>query len=560
MSYIQIQRGGPSNQDARYVYLAWNEWDSDRRRSVQHRFYVGRLVEDGRVLVNKKFSGDQIIFVTLDDLHAHAKDRQAFEIWLRGTACGPAFTGGVARVAIVGDVWVVRHLADASGLSLLLREVFGEEEAEAWLGLAAHQMVTGHALYRAEAWLSQREFPKAWKGPLVSESAVHGFVARVGSDVGRREAFLERWVARHKGTGALLHDITSVSSYSPSLELAEWGYNRDDEALPQVNFSLAATPEGMPLFYRVIPGSIPDVRTLAISLQLARAYGLDKLSVSLDRGFYSRSNLGELCQVEAGLLIGVPWSVKEAQAMFKRQAARLKSPRHGFLYAGAALRHVSESWTLDGQMFSAHLYFDPARHTEQALRFEKTVRDLAAKAQKETFRNRRVAALWLGENAGKHAACLGITKGPDGKPRIAAKPAAIATATARVGYSVILTRGREPNHEIAERVLEDYRARDVAEKLFDAFKTEDGQYRLRTAHDASVQGRFFLGFLTLILRAELENRMRAASLHRSGTTSGILDELAKVKALVTRAGQRILLEVSKRQRLLLAALKLPEFA
>ncbi|MEI7901576.1 MAG: hypothetical protein WCK89_15095, partial [bacterium] len=56
-----------------------------------------------------------------------------------------------------------------------------------------------------------------------------------------------------------------------------------------------------------------------------------------------------------------------------------------------------------------------------------------------------------------------------------------------------------------------------AETLFDAFKTEHGQYRLRTANDESVQGRFFLGFATLILRAELEKRMRAADLHKSMT-------------------------------------------
>jgi hypothetical protein len=67
----------------------------------------------------------------------------------------------------------------------------------------------------------------------------------------------------------------------------------------------------------------------------------------------------------------------------------------------------------------------------------------------------------------------------------------------------------------AETVLRDYRARDTAEKLFDAFKTEHGQYRLRTTNDASVQGRFFLDFATLILRAELEKRMRAADLHVS---------------------------------------------
>jgi len=121
----------------------------------------------------------------------------------------------------------------------------------------------------------------------------------------------------------------------------------------------------------------------------------------------------------------------------------------------------------------------------------------------------------------------------------------------------VLTQGRETAAETAESVLGDYRARDTAEKLFDAFKTEDGQYRLRTASDPSVQGRFFLGFLTLILRAELEKRMHTAQLHRSMTTANVFDELAKIKALRTRQGSRILLEVSKKQRALLSSLNLP---
>jgi len=100
----------------------------------------------------------------------------------------------------------------------------------------------------------------------------------------------------------------------------------------------------------------------------------------------------------------------------------------------------------------------------------------------------------------------------------------------------------------------------VAEKLFDAFKTEHGQYRLRTASDESVQGRFLLGFATLVLRADLEKRMRAANLHRTMTDAAVLDELGKAKSLTTVRGNRVLLEVSKKQRTLLAALKAPELA
>src|SRR3990172_9992237 len=101
MSYIQIQKGGKGTENGtKYVYLAWNEWDSRRRTSVQHRFYVGRIGEDGTVIVNKKFSGGGDVRVTEDDVRRRATDRASFEAWLRETAAGPALSGGVARVDI----------------------------------------------------------------------------------------------------------------------------------------------------------------------------------------------------------------------------------------------------------------------------------------------------------------------------------------------------------------------------------------------------------------------------------------------------------------------------
>jgi hypothetical protein len=502
MSYVQVQPGGKSNaQGAKYVNLAWNEWDPKRKRSVQRRFYVGRMVPDGdAVLLNKRFTGGGEVRIPMDELRVRAADHAGFEAWLRTRAGGTATAEGVARVDITDDAWLVRHLAGASGLEEELARVFGPAEGGALAGLAAHQFVTGHALYRAEAWLSQREFPEPWQGPLVSESAVHGFLARVGEDVSRREAFLECWVQRHKGGAAVVFDTTSVSSHSPSLELAEWGYNRDDESLPQVNFALAATPEGMPLFYRVLPGSIPDVRTLATTLRLARDYGLERLGLSLDRGFYSAANLRELLGLDCALVLGAPWSVSQAQALFKRHRARLESPRHAFLHGGTPLRHVADAWHQDGATLSAHLFFDPSRHAASALRVEKHVFGLVEKAAGETFHTWREATAWIAENAGTRAACLRVAAGEGGVPRVVPKPNRVAVSTSRAGYTLVLTRGRELGEETPEAVLRDYRARDLAEKLFDAFKTEHGQYRLRTSSDAGVQGRFLLGFATLVLR------------------------------------------------------------
>lgn len=561
MSYIQIQKGTlGKKEEAKYVHLAWNEWDPEKRRSVQRRFYVGRIGDDGKVLVNKKFAGDKDIRITADELREHASERCAFEIWLRGITSHPGDADSMARVEIVGDCWAVRHLAAETGLTALLNEVFGASDGEALVALAAHQLVTGHALYRAESWLSQRETPDLWKGSQTSDSSVHGFVARVGEDVGRREMFVERWAFNHRNSRAVLHDITSVSSYSPSVDLAEWGHNRDNENLPQINFSLAADPGGMPLFYRVVPGSISDVRTLAASLEIALGYGVQNPCLSLDRGFYSQANIRKLLEMQCGFIIGVPWSVKQAGILFRKHASRLNSPRNSFLHNGIPLRHSSDTWILDDKKLSLHIYFDPGRHADTSLRFEKTVLALAEKASQEIFRSVREATAWIRENCSSYASCLGARKNSDASIKIIIKPARIISATSKAGYTLVLTHGRTAKEETAKAVMHDYRARDVAEKLFDAFKTEDGQYRLRTANDNSVQGRFFLGFITLILRAELLNRMRASNLIKTITTASVFDELSKSKVLITSKKKRILLEVSKKQRTLLATLKLPELA
>jgi hypothetical protein len=302
------------------------------------------------------------------------------------------------------------------------------------------------------------------------------------------------------------------------------------------------------------------VRTLATTLAIARDYGIERLGLSLDRGFYSAANLRELLRLDGALVLGVPWSVAQARALFTRHRARLASPRHAFLHRGTPLRHVADAWRHDDTTLTAHLFFDPGRHAEAALRCEKHVFGLAEKAVRERFRTWREAREWIAENAGPHAACLRVAAGEEGVPRVVPKPNRIAAATARAGYTLVLTHGRADDDETAGAVLRDYRARDMAEKLFDAFKTEHGQYRLRTASDEGVQGRFFLGFATLVLRAELEQRMRVANLHQTMTDANVLDELGKAKALVTRKGNRILLELSKKQRELLAALKVPELA
>ena len=78
-----------------------------------------------------------------------------------------------------------------------------------------------------------------------------------------RDSFYKSWFIACGNPKSLIHDTTSISTYSKKINDSEWGYNRDKEKLKQINMALVVSEEKqLPLWYRIIPGSIPDVSTL----------------------------------------------------------------------------------------------------------------------------------------------------------------------------------------------------------------------------------------------------------------------------------------------------------
>ena len=80
---------------------------------------------------------------------------------------------------------------------LWLRSRCEELNPKALVGLALHQVATGHALYRAQDWLEQRDIPPEMKGHLTEGGAVYGLISRIGSDYNIREHFLREWIKLH---------------------------------------------------------------------------------------------------------------------------------------------------------------------------------------------------------------------------------------------------------------------------------------------------------------------------------------------------------------------------
>jgi transposase len=92
-----------------------------------------------------------------------------------------------------------------------------------------------------------------------------------------------------------LYDLTSISYYGYSIDAVEYGYNRDNENLPQVNFALLCMRStAMPLFAWPMNGSISDITTLETTLQFLRKLQFTPDCLMMDRGFGSIDNISGL--------------------------------------------------------------------------------------------------------------------------------------------------------------------------------------------------------------------------------------------------------------------------
>ena len=466
MSFIQLQKAATKGGEKVYVNLA-RSVRKGGKHPTQERTYLG-VLEGEEVKLTKRVAGGTGCAVALSELRRRAGSGDELMTWLEERAGAlrekepSATVASVRLVEVAGPAHVLGHYARETGLVDCLAQGYGADGV-LLLALAMHQAVTGQALYLAQSWLEEGRV-EGWR--KLSSPATSRLMARVGADDGGRERFFRAWIAACGRPRSLIFDTTSISTHSETLELAEWGYNRDGEDLPQVNLALVSARQGgAPLFYRTLPGSIPDVATLAGTGDLLAEYGLEEYTASLDRGFYSAANVAELLARKLGFILGVPFSNRQAQELLRRHRTALASTKRSLCFEGRAVQHARDTWVAElpkgGRAeLAVHLYHDPVRHATQAASIERRVFALADRGNRLIGSGRldspRATAQWVRETAGLLASCLKVRR-DGGKWRLVHQPRAVALAVARKGYSVVLAS--DPRAEPVE-VLADYRSRD----------------------------------------------------------------------------------------------------
>jgi len=482
-----------------YVYEATSYWDKEKKQPRKHRRYLGKK--------------DTVSGKTVSTRKAYqSKD--------------------------YGNTYFLDAISCQTGLKNLLRKYF-KDAWEEILTLIFYCISEAKPLYLAKLWA---ECTHCNTNSDLSSQRTSELLEELGKDEEGRLKFLKAWAKMHSDSSFIVFDITSFSSYSKKLELLEWGYNRDREKLPQVNFGLIyCEPSSLPLFYSVYPGSISDVSTIKNMISYLDWLELKDSLFILDKGFFSLYNLNKL-NTDMHFLIPVPYSTTVARELISRHSD-IDSHKNVFLLNGNILHCAADKITVGEKSYYAYIYLNERKRTEGRDIFLKKLLEIEKKVGEIDFKTKKDIDFFLTDNVKGWKSIFKVYR-HSGSFKLKRDSQEINDKLNRLGTTILISNRKvEP-----KAALSLYRRKDRVEKFFDSMKNDMDRKRLRIHSRKTFEGRLFLDFLALVVYSKISKIMMDEDIVKNYTVAELMYEFKKIKLVGLGEKKTIITEVSKKQR------------
>lgn len=497
-----------------YVYYVTATYRNEKGKPTCDRTSIGRLDEEtGRLIPNRNY----------------------YEVYLKKPM--PVDTGILDH----GVADVFEKVCKKLGVTKLLGKYFPEHVSE-MLTAAQYMLSEGNVMHYLDDYTQSHK--TAGNGRMSSEMSSKTFASLRQEDM---QLFFREWMKNKQQTEYLAYDVTSISSYSKNIRELEWGYNRDKERLPQINMGMYyGEASGLPLYYRVYPGSISDKAHLKYMIADNEFINGKHTRFVMDRGFYSKENLQYLTAGGYRFVIALPDRLKYCQEMIEQHRQEIVDRSEYRLGSGLPYGKSYETTVLGFRM-KIHLYYDP----EKALKESEALYELLDAQENDLKSMEEPPDRKLHYDKYFH-----IDRSKDGKFGFARDHEAIDVGLRSCGFFLIAETDFK---KTTAEILEIYRRRDTIEKSFDDLKNELDMKRMRTHSSETAQGKIFVSFLSLIVRAYLLRQLRPYMQKNGLTLRNVLLELDKIKTLQYPGSRdpRLLNPVTKRQRDIYELLEMP---
>ncbi|MFW6122109.1 MAG: IS1634 family transposase [Petrotogales bacterium] len=451
-----------------------------------------------------------------------------------------------------GELLPILKIIEDLHVDRFLGDVLNEQHRNMVLTLCINRVVRPTALHIVRTWFEGSFLSVLYPGLSLSSQNISNLLARLGdSDI--PSVFMGK-LLKYLGTkSTLMYDITSLSSYSKLIDLLEFGHNRDDPGLPQLNMSMIVDKKlGIPVMYDVYPGSIVDVSTLKNTIRKVESYEIQDYLLVLDRGFFSQGNLEELLDDDdLSFIIPATMALNNVKELMSSAQRDIENPKYLQKYNKDPIFVKPVTLSLDDFDVDGYCYYDQKREQSQRNAFYTRLYDVREKIQEKEIPGKRKPEVVFKVRAGDMASYYSWEV-VDKHFKVEIKKKAVTQRVNKMGKFILFYRGACD----WMKCLMVYREKDIIEKAFERFKRDLKGLPLNTSKESTTRGFLFVCFVGLILEMRLLNQMKETGLLKDYTVEKLLLELEKIKKVRLANDELIVTEITRRQKGILEKLNL----
>ncbi len=464
----------------------------------------------------------------------------------------------------IGGYVVIDKMLEKSGIPEILSHYFKDADRGLLLDLVTYSILTENnaGQYYPDYAYNHPLFTRDMA--LYTDTTVSDFLHSVTAD--QRIGFLNEWNQNrdHRERIYISYDATNKNCQAGDVDFAEFGYAKDDQAKPIINYSVAYDTDNKdPLWYEEYPGSINDMSQLRYMVSKAWGYGYKRIGFILDRGYFDKKNFEYMDEKGYSFIIILKGHKPLARELILEKKGTFEKKRACYIreegVAGTTIKR--KMFETDRKERYFHLYYSISRENRERTELEEELKKMADAMKKQEGREyqfseryeeyynlyyqeitEKVQVIKEKDKQKDEASKGRKRKKEDEKPEEKEivkqviflcgkeKSDVVEAETDLQGYFVIITS----EEMTAEQALRRYHSRDASEKLFRADKSFLENHSFRVHSNESVAAKVFIAFIALIIRNRifnaLQNEMRILGTKPNFmTVPAALRELEKIE-------------------------------
>lgn len=515
------ERGGKQ-----YMYRATSRYSPEKKGPVAETEYMG-VVVDGKLRPKRGYYYNEETkeFGRIDASMSEADRprRPSRDVTI--------------RTRIFGDAYLLMAIQKRLHIRDHLRTSFGPEIGDILMAVSMAYTISPSALMHMEDIIDRRCIKEMLDLPEdldLSSPRLSELTKTVGSMEGEKEEFFAKRLDAEDGL--LVYDLTSESTYSVRNPKVEWGRNKDHIPAKQINLGLVTNRVGMPLMFRLFPGSTADVATLKRLVDdVKRLKDGGDATIVMDRGFVTVRSTYFLLKRRMDFI--APMTMNESsvvKSIVTDLISHVGDVKHKLVHSGTSYTMVRSHLGIrrcrganmkgratvwedpdgyelvleeDESYRSCEYYLDVfAFHDARSAAEEINGMDLALRGIMDDLEGTKPTdpAKSFQRAAGIYSRMLDWTMDDDGM-HLTVKQNAHTFAANRKGVFIMTAPADEDR--TASAVLDSYAVRDVIEDVFMEDKVEGDGRTPRSGDRDAIEGRTLIRMVSMMMKVEMLRRI-----------------------------------------------------